>query len=120
MTIQKSTLIDVCLTDMKNISHSGTISYFLSDHSPIFVIKKKQKAEQKSVSFTGRSYINYSLEALERQINLRDWHRLLHEPDPDILWNQVLNILLEIADTLCPMKKFNISRQRPVYYDAFF
>lgn len=72
VTLQKSTLIDICFTNMENIAHSGIISYFLSDHFPIFVIKKKQKAERKSCSFLGRSYLNYSLEAFENQLNLRD------------------------------------------------
>lgn len=100
----------------EEISRSGTISYFLSDHFPIFLIKKKEKVEKKSINFTGRCYTNYSLEALEHQLNLRDWHGLLQEPDPDIIWNSFLSILMEIADTLCPMKEFNITRQRPVYF----
>lgn len=46
VTVQKSTLIDLCLTNMKNISHSGTICYFLSDHFLVFVVRKKQKMKK--------------------------------------------------------------------------
>lgn len=41
VTLQKSTLIDICLTNMSNISHSGIICYLMSDHFPIFIVKKK-------------------------------------------------------------------------------
>lgn len=40
VTLQKSMLIDLCMTNMRHISHSDILSYFLSDHFPIFIIKK--------------------------------------------------------------------------------
>lgn len=49
VTLQKSTLIDLCLTNMKNMSHSGVVYYFLSDHFPIFVVKKKTKIREKEL-----------------------------------------------------------------------
>lgn len=116
VTLQKGTLIDLCLTNMRNISHSGTVCYFLSDHFPIFVIKKKLKTEKKSCNFYGRSYLNYSLQAHERELRLIDWTNFKMEPNPDILWNTIQQILLDVSNTLCPIRKFNITRVRPVYF----
>lgn len=79
VTLEKETLIDLCLTNMKNISCCGTVPYFLSDHFPIFVIKKKKKMKKKRCNFTGRCYKNYSLEALEARIRMVKWHLVLQE-----------------------------------------
>lgn len=89
VTRQKSTLIDLCLTNLNHIADSGTVCYFLSDHFPTFIIKKKPKMEKKSCDFVGRSYLNYSLEALEHELGCKDWVKLLKESNPDILWNSI-------------------------------
>lgn len=88
VTDQKTT-IDLCLTNMENISHSCTLCYFLSDHFLIFVVKKKQKLEKKSCNFIGRSFVNYSLEGLNNQLVLIDWHKLLSENNPKIMWDRI-------------------------------
>lgn len=118
VTLQKDTLIDLCLTNMKNISCSGAIHYFLSDHFPIFVIKKKQKIENKSCTFTGRSYANYSVEALEKQLRSLNWNDLCHEDNPNYLWDIIVTKLTKIADLLCPVTTFHITKQRPVYFTS--
>lgn len=118
VTLDKSTLIDLCLTNMNNLSHSGVIHYFLSDHFPIFVVKKKLKLEKKCCNFIGRSYLNYSLEVFKSELDRINWTDILNENNPDNIWNQVMSVLMSIADTICPTKEFNITRQRPLYFNT--
>ena len=54
-----STLIDIILTNDQYISHSGTINSYLSDHQPIYVIKKKFRMKKTTWKFRGRSYLKY-------------------------------------------------------------
>lgn len=118
VTLNKETLIDRCLTNMKNQASSGIIPYFLSDHFPIYIIKKKQKIENKSTSFSGRCYLNYSLEALEELVNCINWRNICQEDNPNSLWNKVFLELKKIADLIGPIKEFSITRQRPVYFTS--
>lgn len=41
---------------------------------------------------------------------------ILEESCPEVIWNTVLSALFDIADTLCPIREFNITYQRPVYF----
>lgn len=116
VTLNNETLIDLCLTNMKNQAGSGIIPYFLSDHFPIYIIKKKPKSEHKCNTFTGRSYVNYSLEAFENLVNRVDWRGICQEENPNVLWNQISLELTKIADLICPVKDFCITRQTPIYF----
>lgn len=40
-------LIDLCFSNMNNIFCSGVVNSQLSDHNPIFLVKKKAKMEKK-------------------------------------------------------------------------
>lgn len=116
VTLQKTSLIDLCLTNTLNISNHGTLTYFLSDHFPIYLVKKTKKQEKKSCRFSGRSYVNYSLEAYREMLYQIDRQNIMQEENPDILWDSVITSLTHIADLLCPVKEFHITNQRPVYF----
>lgn len=82
---KKKRLIDLCLTNVDNIGLllSGVIIHSLSDHYPIFFIKKKKKLEKKICTFRGRSYLNYSFANLESLVNTFDWSTIESETNPD-------------------------------------
>lgn len=43
VSLNRGTLLDVIMTNVKSISHSGCINDSTSDHLPVFLIKKRQK-----------------------------------------------------------------------------
>lgn len=110
------TLIDLRLTNMKNQAGSGVVPYFLSDHFPIYIVKKKQKSESKSCAFTGRCYTNYSLEVFEALINQINWSDIGREENPNLMWGLITLELLKIADLICPTKEFFVTKKRPIYF----
>ena len=61
-TRNSNTMIDLIFTDMKYCTDHGVIDYNIrpSDHQPVFVIKKKARGKRSKISFSGRSYRNYS------------------------------------------------------------
>lgn len=108
-------LINICITNMDKIMSSGVIEYHLSDHLPIYLIKKHPKQQKKDNRFFGRCYKNYSYELLKDSLNEENWMSVSRELNPDTQWNMMLTIFLKVADKLCPKKLFHITKHRPVY-----
>ena len=52
-TSKTATLIDLILSDARYISEAGTIDSFLSDHQPIYIIKKKTREGVTQARFRG-------------------------------------------------------------------
>ena len=50
-TDKSKTLMDLIFTNSKYVSESGTINTIISDHQPIFVVKKKTRAVHDIVEF---------------------------------------------------------------------
>ena len=53
-----NTCIDLILTNSETIKESGALDINISDHLPIFFIRKKVKTIKKKITFKGRSYKN--------------------------------------------------------------
>ena len=65
-TKSSSSLLDIILTNMKHVKTAGTLDSFLSDHQPIFLLKKKGRSTAKSdLEFEGRSYRNYNKQVFQ-------------------------------------------------------
>ena len=56
----KSTLIDVIFTNIRNIYMSGCINYDVSDHLPIYIIKKRTRTVREKKYIYCKSYRNYN------------------------------------------------------------
>lgn len=46
VTLRCSTLIDIILTNMKNIAYTGCLNYQVSDHCPVYIVKKRIAVEK--------------------------------------------------------------------------
>lgn len=66
-TSNTKSIIDLCFTNVGNVCSSGVININinsqLSDHNPIFLVKKKIKLDKKLRIFKGRCYRNWSLDS---------------------------------------------------------
>lgn len=114
-TAQTRTILDLCFTTISNLNFSGVINCTMSDHNPIFLVKKKIKLENKARTFRGRCYKNYNLDLLKLELNKVNWEEIKLESNPDIQWNLMHTHLVQIADKLCPKKMFYITKQRPAF-----
>ena len=112
-TDKSKTLIDLILTNTKDIAASGTLHTFISDHQPIFVTKKKLRTRPNQVSFKGRSYKNLNLDSLLTNLNNLDWEDFYTLNDPEQAWQILQKEITEELDKQCPVRKSNIRHYVP-------
>ena len=117
-TDESNTLIDLIMTNAKYISDSGTINSFISDHQPIFVIKKKQRQSSCRMEFEGRSYKNLDLNSYLDNIHKCQWNELYSCNDPEIAWRILFGKLSDELDKLCPVKVTKVKKYVPDWIDA--
>ena len=116
ITKSTSTCIDLIFTNMEYISNSGTLDVHVSDHLPVFVIKKKEREKTKFKSFLGRSYGSYDKDIFQEHIKghylwVDFWE--INENDPDTLWEMMLHIIREVADYHCPLRNMKFREDCP-------
>ena len=87
----------------------------MSDHQPIFIMKKKRKKVKTMESFVGKSYKNYNAAVLQERLKNRDWSALYNTTDVDAQWDQLHTIITEESDKMCPIKKYKINNEAPLF-----
>lgn len=114
----RSSLLDVILTNIKNVYQQGSVICNLSDHLPVFVIKKRITEPSVYENIYKRSFRQYdSTDFMDRLCDL-DWTVINELEDVDLAWNMLyLGILCE-ANKLCPFKNFKVKKNRPVWYNG--
>ena len=112
---QKKSIIDLVFTNVKYCTSSGVINYNISDHKPIYIIKKKPRNIKKTTTFYGRTYRNFSAEKLQEILVTVDTRDILNEPDPNRCWSKLYKVITEAADKLCPIIELKIRDNTPGY-----
>jgi hypothetical protein len=103
ITKTSKTLIDLALTDIKYCTSSGILNYNISDHKPIFIVKKKPRNNKLTKTCWGRYYNNYSQENLKNTLKELNTQAILLETDPTKCWDLIEEMIYEILDRLCPL-----------------
>ena len=96
----------------------GSLDYNVSDHLPMYIIRKKIKVKPITSEFTGRTYKHYSREILKQMLDNVDWSELLEESNPDLQWKLFIAILLPILDDICPIRNSRYTNSRPEWITA--
>ena len=112
-TDKSKTLLDLIMTNAKHVNCSGTLNSFISDHQPIFVIKKKQRTTPDTMNFTGRSYKNLDLDTLIDNLYKSDWAGLYLHHDPELAWDFLYQKLTMELDKSCPIRKSRVRNYIP-------
>ena len=80
----------------------------LSDHAMVDITRRKFPTSKDKTSFKGRSYKNYDTNILKEHLRSHDWETFYKTDDPNILWNEIDNIILEMLNNMCPFKEFRV------------
>ena len=112
-TDKSKTLIDLILTNAKYISSSGTLEHYISDHQPVYVVKKKGRDRRPKVEFEGRSYKDFDQSVFREELQSGDWKSFFNIEYPESAWDYLLHRLLPVLDRMCPVRKFMIKNYRP-------
>ena len=113
----KST-IDLIMTDMLYVSESGVLPVAISDHLPIYLIKKKDRPIKTFSQIKGRTYKKYNKDILVNLIKTNGRWAEFWNPshDPTQLWDIMLSIIHDAADVLCPYVNIRIRDDTPGWY----
>ena len=104
----KRATIDLAFSNIKHCTSTGTLNYNISDHKPIFVIKKKLRNDTKTSIKWGRSYTNYNKEQLAETLRENISKQKINHLDPNAYWDELVNCINKAADKHCPMVKMKI------------
>ena len=113
ITNNSKSLIDLVMTNSKYISDSGTLDHFISDHQPVFAVKKKGRDHRPTVEFEGRSYRNFDRELFKTELLHDSWDDFYGMKDINKAWEHLLGRVEVILDKMCPLMKFKIKNYRP-------
>ena len=115
-TKSSSSLLDIAFTNMIFIKEAGALDSFLSDHQPIFLLKKKERDREKSEQkFQGRSYRLYNKQEFTDNITCKNWKHFYEAPNPTKAWDEMLKKIQEEADRQCPVRSFKIKNTKPCW-----
>ena len=109
--------IDLFFSSITHVKDSRVLDLFLSDHMPIYIIKKMNTRKNKQYNtFTGRTYRNYTSEILHAKLEgFFGIDRILGIHDPVICWDSIYEMLISIADEIIPEKQFKAKVDRPAW-----
>ena len=109
------TTLDLIFTNLEYCASSGVVNLHISDHTPVFVIKKKPRDTRGTVSFKGRSYVNYSKELLSDCLTNKIKEVFRDSRDLNICWNEMEAFLENFLNRYCPIKTFRSKDNSPAW-----
>ena len=118
ITLTLSTIIDLILTDCPHVSKSGTLDIYISDHLPIYYVRKKARECNPKKTIFGRSYKHYVKEDFQADIiDDMSWRNFWDAgPDVNMLWDVMLTIILYHANVYCPTVKMYVNENCPYWF----
>ena len=96
---------------MDHVISAGVLDIAISDHLPIFMIKKKQKSPSSNFSDKARTYVKYKKSTFQEEIRWHpNWGNFWDKQEE--MWDTILEIIKEIADRHCPVKNMKMVDKR--------
>ena len=115
-TLNTSSVLDIILTNIKNVNSYGVLNYNISDHNPVFIIKRRIHNNKNKIWVEGRSYKNYDRDLFMHKIANLDWSILALLNDPNEAWHMIYKAIVYEADIMCPIRKFKVNTLKPDWY----
>ena len=113
VTVNTQTTIDWIYTDPVNIAQSGTLNINMSDHLPIFLVRKKNRNKVEKHKTQGRSYLRYNKDTFARLLEQQDWSLFDNCNEIDSMWNEMEQKMSEALDVICPVRDLSVSDSKP-------
>ena len=107
ITNKSKTVIDLIFTNVKSVKNSGVLSNIMSDHLPVFLIKKHTRIKNTTSWIETRCYKSYDAKKVVEKVEGDwRWNEFWHVVnDPNKLWDIIVVILTAACDLLYPIKK---------------
>ena len=113
-TSESSTLIDIFITNNKEtIVHSGVYPLSISDHCPIYAVRKVGISKNKPKFITTRSFKHFNEEKFKTDLSKVDWPVIDMFDDVDKAWDNWKDKFISIVDNHAPLRTIRV-RNKPV------
>lgn len=113
----RGTTIDNILTDCKYVSLHGVIDVLISDHHPVFAIRKKKSVINEYITIYGRDYSNFNLNAFIVYLNTHDWSPLYNAVTTDEKVDFYLSVVNSYLDCHHPYVKKKVKNPNTPWMD---
>ena len=100
------TTIDNILTDSPHVQSAGVHPQLVSDHLPVFCIRKKAKEQYTVKKVWGWTYKKYSKSDLEEVLITLDWEAFYNLETPEEMWVFILEKIEWYLNETCPLGEF--------------
>ena len=107
------TIIDWIYTDSQHIVKSGTLDNNVSDHLPIYLVRKKTRNKIVKHNATGRSYLRYDKELFGQILNQQDWTVFDDLTDVTKMWDILETNISASLNEICPIRNLRVSESKP-------
>ena len=107
--------IDLIATNCPHVLDSGLLSWNISDHTPVYIVRKKKKIKlhRTKCEFQGRSYRNLNEVIFRQDLLMAHWDQFHEASTVDEAWDFLYRTVIKILDPHCPMKLFRFSNTKP-------
>ena len=85
----------------------------VSDHIPMYMVRKKEKDSYPKIEFEGRSYYNFDDDIFTKLLLREDWNFVYENKSLDEAWEGFHAKIEEILENDCPLKKFKFRWDKP-------
>ena len=90
--------IDNIITNCKHVSESGVHDVLISDHLPVFAVKKKQKLDYVVRETIGRTYKNYNFNDLAERLLFSDSDYFNNLSETGKKWEFIITIITDYLE----------------------
>ena len=104
--------LDWIITDSAYVNECGILHDLLSDHFPIFCVRKKKPENVKREWKIIRIYINYDKDVFANLLRQSDWGDFDIEENPNVLWDIISQKIENILAVMCPYKKVCVKNRK--------
>lgn len=106
ITSKSDTVIDHFYINSEIVNSSGVLDINVSDHLPIYAIRKKTKKDTKLVTFTCRKLKYFCNDFYKEKLLSLNWEDLYNSNDPNKVWEILVNSIRTILDKYYPFKTY--------------
>lgn len=114
-SLNKNSLLDVMITDLKFVKLAEPCNVNLNDHLPTLLIYKKVRERNKTVQVTCRSKSNLNVDRFKDLLERHDWSKIYNLSDPNSMWEYFYEEARVILDETCPNKTLTVKRDKLAY-----
>ena len=116
LTSRGGTCIDWVITNSLYVCKYGVLNDLLSDHFPVYAIRKKERETVVKVKKKVRIYKNYDENNFKILFNEMDWDSFFICLDVDNLWEKMYTHIHNILEIICPYKHIYVRKERVPWF----